>query len=80
MKVPWNIESVRLCVTKHFSLKYLCAWGWDFHDLRDAIRNAYAIEKESNNKFDVYINKGGYKKVVTIYFDTEEKLLCVTGS
>lgn len=80
MKVPWNIEHVILAGTKHFVLKYLCKWGWDFNDLRDAIREAYDIEKVGSTKYDIYVQKKGFKKIITVFYEEENRLLCITGS
>lgn len=80
MKVPWDIRSVSIKVTKHFSRDYMRYWNWDFHDLRDAIQNAYKIDKCGKNKFEVYMNKSGYKKIITAYYDIENELVCITGS
>ena len=80
MKIPWDIEIVNLTVTKHFSLKYMRNWSWDFHDLRDAIREAYSVNKVGNDKYEIYVNKAGYKKIITVFYDEENRLLCITGS
>ncbi len=80
MKVPWEIDEVNLKVTKHFALDYMRKWGWDFHDLREAIREAYKAEKVGNMKYEIYIQKSGFKKIITVYYGAEEGLLCISGS
>ena len=80
MNPPWNAERLQLKVTKHFALKYMRSWGWDFHDLQDAIRNAYAVKKVGREKFEIFTEKDGYKKIITIYLDEHEEMLCITGS
>jgi uncharacterized protein (UPF0128 family) len=80
MKVPWRIASVKLVVTKHFALKYMRKWGWDFHDLRDAIRDAYKADKVGKKKFELYVQKSGYKKIITVYYDLDDELICISGS
>lgn len=80
MTVPWRIDDVNLAATKHFVLKYMRSWNWDFNDLKDAIRDAYKIEKASQNKYELYCQKSGFKKIITVYYDEENKLLCITGS
>jgi len=80
MRVPWNASTVQLKVTKHFALKYLRAWGWDFHDLRDAIIEAYKVDAVGKNKFEIYVQKSGFKKIITVYYSAEDELLCITGS
>ncbi len=80
MPTPWNVETVKLKVTKHFALEYMNAWSWDFHDLRDAVRDAYKIEKRGKEKFEIYVQKKGFKKIITVYYSKEEELLCISGS
>lgn len=77
---PWNIEEVRISVTKHFALNYLRKWGWDASDLRDAIAQAYEIIRVGRLKYEVYIRKGGFKKIISIYYQGEKELLCISGS
>ena len=80
MIVPWLCQRVKISVTKHFALKYLRKWGWDFHDLRDAITDAYKIKSIGRNKFEIYVQKSGFKKIITVYYTEEDELLCITGS
>ena len=80
MKVPWDIKTITIIPTKHFALKYMRAWDWDVYELRDALRIPYRVEKIGNNKFEIYIQKGGFKKVITVHYAEENKLLCITGS
>lgn len=80
MNVPWDINSVGLTASKHFSLKYMRAWRWDYHDVRDAIRDAYRIEKVGKNKYEIYVQKKGFKKVISAYYREENELFCITGS
>jgi hypothetical protein len=55
-------------------------WSWDFNDLREAIARAYKITKEGKEKYEIYVQKRGYKKIIAAYYDTEKQLLCITGS
>jgi len=80
VKVPWQIETVNVFATKHFSKKYMSAWGWDYHAVREALRAAYAVRKTGTDKYEVYVNKGGYKKIVCVYYDDEDRIICITGS
>lgn len=80
MDAPWKINEVKLSVTKHFALAHMRGWGWDMLDLRDSLRCAYKISKVGKAKYEVFVNKDGYKKIVTVYFEIETELLCITGS
>ena len=63
MNVPWNIETAHSEASKHFVLHYLRSWGWDFLNLRDAIRAAYKVDKVGKNKYEVYVQKKGFRKI-----------------
>ncbi|HLF54979.1 MAG TPA: hypothetical protein VI612_04625 [Candidatus Nanoarchaeia archaeon] len=80
MVMPWRIETVGIKVTKHFMLKYMRRWNWDFIDLRDAIRNSYKVEKIGREKFEIYVEKKGFKKIITVYYGGIDELVCITGS
>lgn len=80
MKVPWEIGTVKLTVTKHFAIDYLRRWGWDYHELREAIREAYRIEKIGSSKFEIYVQKSGFKKIITAYYGEDDELVCISGS
>ena len=55
-------------------------WDWDFHDLREAIRDAYRIDKVGVNKFEVYVRKKGNKKLILIYEVKERTIFVITGT
>ncbi|MFQ5621276.1 MAG: hypothetical protein ACE5FT_05520 [Candidatus Nanoarchaeia archaeon] len=78
VKLPWDINKIGLKVTKHFSRDYMRKWDWDFHDLREAIRDAYKVDKVGKNKYELYVQKSGYKKIITVHYD--EELICISGS
>ncbi len=80
MKERWNPVTVQLTITRHFALKYMRKWHWDFHDLRDAITNAYKIEAHGKHKYEVYVEKDGYKKIITCYYDENDELVCISGA
>ncbi len=80
MKVPWDIDTVTIVATKHFATGWMRILGWNVPMLRDAICGAYKIEKVGKKKFEMYIQKSGYKKIISVYFEADKKLLCITGS
>ena len=80
MKVPWDIGRVELVATKHFALGSMRKWGWNTFMLREAVRECYKIEKVGQNKFEIYVQKSGYKKIITVYYDAENILVCITGA
>ena len=80
MKIPWNIEVVKIDVSKHFAINYMRKWNWDFQNLRDAIRDSYKIEKVGKIKYELYVQKKGFKKIITVYYEFEDRIFCITGS
>ena len=73
-----NFNTCMIEASKHFVLKYMKRWDWDFADLRDALRGAYKVEKVGKKKYEAYIRKGGSRRIVYIYeFDT---VFVITGS
>jgi len=80
MNVPWRIETVKLAATKHFALKYMRTWGWDYHDLRDALSAPFRVDKIGTVKYEVYVRKSGEKKIITVYLCDEDTLLCISAS
>jgi hypothetical protein len=78
--VPWDIDQAALATSKHFALKWMRKWGWDIYQLRDAIRNAYRVDKVGKIKFEVYVQKSGSRKIITAYYDQEAKIVCISGS
>ena len=80
MSAPWNVETVKIDATKHFAKDYMRMWGWTIDDVRDALRVAYKIEKTGRNKFEIYTNKSGYKKVITAYVALDDCIICISGA
>ena len=55
-------------------------WDWDYHDLKDAIRNAYETKKVGKKKFEIYVRKKGEKKIIVIYYNEIDTIFIITGS
>ncbi len=64
----FDIDSCKISASKHFALKYMRKWNWDFRDLRDAIKNAYRLKKE------------GSRKMIFIYDKDLSELFVISGS
>lgn len=76
----FDIDKCAIDVSKHFMLKYMKKWGWDFNDVRDAIKNAYKADKVSNKKYEVYVRKDGSKKIIFIYYFEFDTIFVISGS
>ena len=64
----FDVDKCQIDASKHFMLKYMKKWDWDFNDLREAIKNAYKINKVGKKKYEAYIKKDGSKKIIFIYY------------
>ena len=78
--MEFNITSCKIEVTKHFRNKYMKHWGWDFVDLRQAIQEAYAVERVGKKKYEIYSDKKGSKKIICAYYKEFETLVIISGS
>lgn len=76
----FNIEKCKIEASKHFMLKYMKNWNWDFIDLRDSIKNAYKIDKVGKKKYEAYVRKDGSKKIVFVYYLEYDSIFVITGS
>ncbi|MDI6708573.1 MAG: hypothetical protein QME47_05770 [Candidatus Thermoplasmatota archaeon] len=46
-------------MSKHFKNRWMRKWGWDYVELREAIKNAYKLDKVGKRKYEVYVRKKG---------------------
>ena len=67
-------------MTKHFRNKYLKKWNWDMIDLRNAIKEAYQVDKVGKEKYEVYVRKNGSKKIILAYQQMEDTLIVISGA
>ena len=80
MQKEFDIDKCKIDASKHFMLKYMKKWNWDFIDLRDAIKNAYQIDKVGKKKYEAYVRKDGSKKIVFVYYFEYDIIFAITGS
>ena len=74
------MSRVRIDVSKHFRNTWLRKWGWDRHDLREAIRDAYRTEKVGKSKWELFVRKKGEKKLVIAYEARTDEVFVITGA
>lgn len=55
-------------------------WDWDYHELREAIRNCYNPKKIGKKKFEIYVMKKGKKKIIAVYYHEFDTIFIITGS
>lgn len=55
-------------------------WGWDHHDLREALRDACRVGKAGRFKYEAYVRKDGEKKIILVHEPSWETLFIITGA
>ena len=80
MSKDFDIDNCKIEASKHFTLKYMKRWNWDFNDLRDSIKSAYKIDKVGKKKYEAYIRKDGSKKLIFVYYFEYDTLFLISGS
>jgi len=55
-------------------------WDWDVHDLREALRQPVRVIARGSLKMEVWVRKGGSKKLVLCYYREARLVLVITGT
>ncbi len=76
----YDIDNCTINLSKHFRNKYMRQWNWDVFDLREAIKNAYKIDKFGNEKYEIYTKKGTSKKIIFVYYKEDESIFVISGA
>ena len=76
----FDIEKCKLETSKHFKNTWMQKWDWDYHDLREAIRDAYEVKKIGKKKFEIYVRKKEEKKIIAVYYNEFDIVFIITGS
>ena len=76
----FNVDKCKLEASKHFKNTWMRKWDWDYHDLREAIRNTHKTKKIGKKKFEIYIRKKGEKKIIAVYYNEFNTVFIITGS
>ena len=73
------MDRIHIDVSKHFRNTWMRKWGPDQFDLRDAIRDAYRVNRMGRNKWEILVRKKGTKKLVVVYEPASEEVFIITG-
>lgn len=76
----YDIDTCTIDVSKHFRNTWMRKWNWDLNELREAIKNAYHIDKVGKKKYEAYTKKDGSKKLIFVYYNEFESLFVITGA
>jgi len=78
--LPFDVDRVRIIVSKHFRNTWMKRWDWDHLDLREAIREAHNVSRVGRAKWDIFIRKKGPKKLVLVYDAARGEVFVITGA
>ena len=78
--LPFDIDDVRIEPSKHFRNLRMRKWNWDVHDLREALRQPVREIARGSLKMEVWVRKGGSKKLVLSYYREARLVLVITGT
>ncbi|HLD04694.1 MAG TPA: hypothetical protein VJG90_03155 [Candidatus Nanoarchaeia archaeon] len=67
--------------SRHFILSWMRKWDYDIDSLRNALENAYKIEKVGKCKYEAYTKtKGKSRKLILIKDDENQEIFIITGA
>lgn len=78
--LPFDVDRVHIDVGKRFRNTWMRKWGWDQHDLREAIREAYKVSRAGKGKWELFVRKKGHKKLVIAYAVGTDEVFVITGA
>ena len=78
--LPFDIDEVRIEPSKHFRNLRMRKWDWDVHDLREALRQPVRVVARGSLKMEIWVRKGGSKKLVVCYYREARLVLVITGT
>lgn len=78
--LPFDPDEVRLEPSKHFRNARMRKWDWDLNDLREALHEPIRVEKRGKPKLEIWVRKGGSKKLVVAHYAEEKVVLVITGT
>lgn len=73
----YDIDSCELEASKHFKVKWMRKWNWDYWELREAISNSL-VEKVGKKKFEAFCSGG--KKIIFVYYREFETIFVISGA
>jgi len=78
--LPFDPEEVLIAVTKHFRKTWMRKWGWDYDDVREALRDCHRVSRQGSAKWEVFVRKKGSKKLVITYDEEVQEVYVITGA
>jgi len=78
--IPFDPDEVHIVASKHFRKTWMRRWGWDYADVRDALRNAHRVARAGRTKWEAFVRKKGNKKLVLVYDEEIQEVYVITGA
>ncbi len=79
--MEYDIDSCEISASKHFKNTWMRKWNWDYSDARDAIKNAYKVNRAGKKKYEAYVrSKGGSRKIIFVYYEEFKTIFVITGA
>jgi hypothetical protein len=77
--LPFDPDDVHIEPSKHFRNLRMRKWDRDINDLRDAMRDPVRVVPRGRTKVEVWVRKGGSKKLVLSYMRGSKFVFVITG-
>ncbi len=76
-----DISSYKIRPSKHFTLSWMRKWDYNIDSLKNALENAYKIDKVGKHKYEAYIRvKGKSRKIIFVKDEFYKEILIITGA
>ncbi|HLC65058.1 MAG TPA: hypothetical protein VJI46_02935 [Candidatus Nanoarchaeia archaeon] len=76
-----EVDGYKIRPSKHFILSWMRKWDYDTESLRNAIENAYKVERAGKNKYEAYTrSKGKSRKLIFVKDEEYKEILIITGA
>ena len=77
MKINFDLE---ILTSKHFRNTWMRKWDYDMHDLRNALKESYKLEKVGKSKYEAYTRYKSKKSRKIIFTLMEDSIFIITGA
>ena len=78
--LPFDPDAVHIEASKHFRKTWMRRWGWDYADVRDALRDCHRVSRTGRMKWEAFVRKKGNKKLVFAYDEENQEVYVITGA
>ena len=76
-----NVSGYKIRPSKHFILTWMRKWDYDIDSVRDALSNAYRVEKVGKYKYEAYTRaKGKSRKLIFVKDEENKEIFIITGA